>query len=704
MAGVAVDEELFGRELAVKDHFVIPTIADWRRLAERSLRGVPLDALVTTTHESISIKPLYTVEDTRDPRTESTRVSPRTARAWGVCQQVRHPDPTEVARGVEEDADRGVGSAWLIFDRTARLGLDPDQHERAAESSDGVIIATAEDAGQLLEGIDPARTAIHLHGGGNGLGLGAAVLAAARRRGADHRAISGTLDLDPLGALAADGELPYGLERSLALLADAAAWTTKNSPGMRALAVSSLPYRLAGATAVQELAFCLATAVEYLRSLDRTGTEIDSASGQLRFLMAVGRDLFMEAAKLRAARRLWARVVEACGGSAEARRAEIHAVTSPRSLAARDVWVNSLRTTVESFAAVVGGADTLTVLPFDSPFGSFDALARRLAATSHAILREESHLHRVADPAAGSWYVEQLTDQLCRSAWQRFREIEAQGGMATALTSGAIHGELEQMLSTKRHAIATRQDPVTGVSTFPNLDEEPLQRRAPDASSVRARSCQAVASRRPPRAELERLRKALEDAPGDGSVMDAAIDAFDAGATLAEVAAVLRTGGEPTRIPPLPSEREAEIFERLQDAADAWLENHGHRPRAFLALMGPPSEHRVQAEIARNVLAAGGIETVADGGFEGVAEAARGFTASGASVAVICASEQRSEEVVPALAQLLKTRGALQVLVVARPDDREGTWREAGVDGFLCEDCDVHAVLRDLLTSEGWRP
>jgi methylmalonyl-CoA mutase len=304
-----------------------------------------------------------------------------------------------------------------------------------------------------------------------------------------------------------------------------------------------------------------ATAVEYLRAATDADISIDLACRHLRFVTTSGRDLLMEIAKLRALRRMWARIVGACDGAVELRAPWIHAVTSPRTMTVRDPWVNLVRTTVEAFGGVVGGADTITVLPFDDAIGHPNSLSRRVAALSHALLREESHLHYVVDPAAGSYAVERLTADLAERAWAFFQEIEAAGGMVERLVDGTVANELAATLEARRRAAEEGRDPITGVTSHPDPTERPLERPPVDVADHRAQLNKVAANHPPPRTELDRLRACATAAAGDGSVMATAVAAFTAGATLWDVAVALADDSRPTVIEPLPSVRDAEPFE-----------------------------------------------------------------------------------------------------------------------------------------------
>ncbi len=455
---------------------------------------------------------------------------------------------------------------------------------------------------------------------------------------------------------------------------------------MRALTVSTLPYQRAGADPVLELACATATGVEYLRQMVGAGIELQSAAGQIRWVIGIGRDLFVEATKLRVLRRLWARVIEAFGGAASWPVGPIHAVTSPHCLSRRDPWVNMLRATVESTAAVIGGADCLTVLPFDSAIGVSDDFGRRMAANVHAIMREESQLHRIIDPAGGSFFVESLAEDMAQAAWSRFQKIEAGGGMATALTDGVIHRAVANAAAEQKDLLATRRWPVTGVSTYPNLDETPVLRPSGE---------RPAAEPQPPQGPR------LEDLPWLASPVEAAVDALSTGANLIQVAAAIRGSAAPTIVSPCAARREAADFERLRDASDRWLDTRGSRPRAFLANIGAVSDFRMRAEFARNLLEAGGIEVVTGNGFESIDESVTAFVASGVFTAVICSSDEVYATSMPDLASALRENGARTVLLTGNPGQHEEAWRRAGIDHFLNTACDARAILTDVLQAEG---
>ena len=440
---------------------------------------------------------------------------------------------------------------------------------------------------------------------------------------------------DPLGELARTGSVAGGLDAAFEALASL---VVQAVPDGHPLEASTVPYHGAGATAVQELACALSTALEYLRALEHEGIEVATAASRIALRFAIGRDVFAEIAKLRAARALWSRVLAACGAP-EAPPLWIHAETSPRTLTCRDPWTNILRVTTQTFAAICGGADAITTSPFDAALGLPEEQGRRLARNTQLILAEESHVGRVVDPAGGSWYVEQLTEQLARAAWAELRSLERVGGMVKALLDGEVHRRLEESWTARRSAIAHRRIPVTGVSEFPT--DEPLLVR-------RTRTADVLGTR---------------------------------------------------LIDPLPQHRDAAPFEELRDAA----EELAPRPVVFLALLGSPAAHSARAAFARNLFAAGGFHVVegeGTGDADPAAAAAR-LTAdagtSGAVLACLCGADAHYASHAPSAARALRGAGMRRVLLAGKAGEREAELRDAGVDDFLFLGMDALALLSTLL-------
>ena len=397
----------------------------------------------------------------------------------------------------------------------------------------------------------------------------------------------------------------------------------------------------AGASEAQELAYLAATLVAYLRAFEAAGVAPKDALPTIAFALSVDTDLFLNAAKVRAARTIIARIAEASGASPAS--VHITAVSSARMMAKRDPWTNMLRTTAACAAATFGSADAITVLPYTWALGVPDRFARRVARNTQLVLQEESQLGRVVDPIGGSWYVEKLTDELAQRAWTLFQDIEAEGGIVAALSSGGLQDDIAKVAETRARSIATGRVELTGVSVFPFLGDDGVK-----------------------------VTPYAEPAPL----------------------------GKPA-VRPLTPHRLGEAFEKLRDAGDAFFAKTGKRKRIFMANLGEIAEHNKRSQWMWNFLAAGGIEGLTSDGYKNAADAAAAFKASGAKIACICSSDEVYAREAEAAAKALKQAGATRVLLAGRPGEAEQALRAAGVDGFLFAGQDAIAVLEGAAQGAG---
>lgn len=406
--------------------------------------------LRSTTVDGLAIEPLYTKAERPlghpgvMPFTRGTTIKTGTMTAWDIQALHEDPDTRFTNTEVLADLERGATSVWL------RVGSD-------------AIPAT--ELAAALAGVDPTMAAVSVSSAEDQVAAAKALTEFFSHF--DTTAVSGNLGLDALAVAARTGAAPD--------LSPHAHWVAKalaELPGVRALTVDVTPYDDAGAGDVDQLAFAVATGVAYLRDLEAAGITPAQAFGQITFRVSVNTDQFLSIARLRALRRVWSRIGELSGVPAAERGAVQHAVSSWRMITRDDPWVNLLRTTIATFAAAVGGADIITTLPFDTALGLPDDFSRRMARNIQLLAGEESNIGRVNDPAGGSWYVEQLTDQLADKAWKAFQEIEAAGGMVEALASGMIAERIAATNAGRAKLLATRKLPLTGVSMFPKPDED----------------------------------------------------------------------------------------------------------------------------------------------------------------------------------------------------------------------------------------
>jgi methylmalonyl-CoA mutase len=600
-----------------------PSREAWLALVGKVLKGADFDTrLVSRTADGLAVQPLYTRADAVQEAVAVGR-SGWYPGGWDIRQRHAEPDPKAANAAILQDVTGGVTSLLLQVQAPGQSGL-PYGAGPLAEALKGVFLHACTIALDARE---------------NTLDAVGSLMEIWREAGISENERRGAFNYDPLGVLAKTGTLYYPADRSCEIAAKLAA-DSRTMSHVTALVADGRPYHEAGASEAQELAAMLATLVAYLRACEAAGLRPRMALSQIAVGLAADADLFLTMAKLRAARRLVARVAEACGAGTVAEKMQLAAHSSERMMAQRDPWVNMLRTTVACAGAAFGGAESITVLPFTWALGKPDAFARRLARNTHLVLWAESSGSRVIDPAHGSWYVEKQTDDLSRKAWVLFRGIEARGGMARALESGFIQGEVARVAEARAGDIIHGRIELTGVSAFPRLADDGVK---------------------------------VEPHP-----------LFDP---------VVKSG---TSVAPLLPRRLAEPFERLRNASDAHLADTGKRPQVFLACLGDLAVHSARTTWMRNYLAAGGIEAIASAPLYNSADAGKAFADSGATVACLCSTDQVYAELGEATAAVLKQAGAKQVLLAGRPKVQDVALKVAGVDAFIFAGGDAVAVLTKL--------
>ncbi|HEV7259734.1 MAG TPA: methylmalonyl-CoA mutase subunit beta [Bosea sp. (in: a-proteobacteria)] len=643
-------------DLPFMDAFPAPAQEAWRAAVEKVLKGADFEKkLVGRTADGIRVEPLY---EAAAPALRPLRGEPG---RWHVAARLDHPEPREAQKLALADLEGGADSLILSFAgaRAARgHGLVADDVAALDASLDGAML----DLIRLR--IDPAP-----QGRVNALLLAALV----EKRGLAPDGVAVDFGLDPIGLLASTGTFAASWpEIGRRLAATIRALRARGFTGPF-IAADARPYHEAGASEAQELGAVLATAIAYLRALQAEGFSLEEARDAISFVLVADTDEFLTIAKFRAARLLWQRVQEACGLSPKPM--VLHAETAWRSLTGRDPWVNLLRGTIATFSAGVGGADSLVVQPFTAALGLPDAFARRIARNTQLVLLEEANLWRVADPAAGAGSFEALTLALCEKGWGALQGLEGEAGnglpgILSALASGAIQSSLAGQHALRSKAVATRREPITGTSEFPNIKE----------ASVSVLDVAAPARRKP----AQPLRKASEQDQGKligelaaGAPRDAALSAPEDG----------------LHAEPLPSRRLAEPFEVLRDQADAAAQ----RPVVFVATLGPIADFTARAGFARNLFEAGGLSAPSGDGFAknggtDVAALVAAYTASGARLACLCGSDAAYAAEGAAAARALSTAGAT-VWLAGRPGELEAELNKAGVTSFISAGGDAIEAL-----------
>ena len=643
------------QDLALGGGFPPATQDQWRQLVEKALKGADFDArLVSRTADGIALQPLY-MQDAA----ARTILRNNAGQPWRIAQRVDHPDPKVANELALADLQNGTDCLILV----------PD--DCATANGYGLEFASPSELEQALADVALDMIALRIEPGPTGRRRAALCADFVEKRGGDPAALSINFGLDPLGCLLRSGHLASDWASVAARFCEAVSELSSRGFTGGLITCDMRPVHAAGGSEAQELGVGLAMGVAYLRGMVDNGHDVAHLTRDMSWAISVDADQFLGIAKLRAMRLLWARVAEVSG--LEAHHMDIHAETAWRMMSRRDAAVNLLRSTMATFTAGIGGADSIAVLPYTLPIGLPNAFARRVARNTQTVLLEESNLWRVGDPVAGAGAYEALTDELCTSAWSVFQEIESEGGLVQSLVDGRLQSRIAVFRTKRAEQIARRAIELTGTSAFPNLAEATEQtldvpRRTSDTSGP-ARTGSGDARL----ADLARTGSAESAPTASSSVSQSSLS-----------------------VEALPSVRDSEPFEALRDAADAAAAKDGGRPGVFLANLGPLAEHGTRATWIRNLLAAGGVAADSNDGFSNSADVGKAFAESSAAVACICGTDETYAQLVEATAGALKAAGAAKIYVAGRPGDDEPAVRAAGVDGFLYHGMNVIEALANL--------
>ena len=693
------------------DEFTPPTDEEWKAACEALLKGAPFEKkMFTKTYEGITFDPMYTRKHTEDilPKgvmpgmgdyLRGVDAAGYIGKPWGIAQACDETLPAENNELLRHENDKGATIYHIVLDTASRAGVDARQAEKVGDT--GTSVTTVEDMHVLLTGLDLAKFPLYVYTGANAVPLLALVAAARRAAGEDMKNVRGIVGADPIGTLVTDGKLPASLDSYYDSLAAAARWATVNAPHLRTVFVRSDVYSRGGANDVQEVAAVLAAATAYLRALCERGLTIDAAASQIAFAFSMGANFFLQIAKLRAVRPLWAQIVKAFGGNAEAQKMRIHARPALFFKTVYDPYVNMLRNTTEIFSGVVGGIDSFESAPFDEPIRKGDEFSRRIARNVQIMLQEEFGLLQPIDPAGGSWAVETLTRQMKEKIWAAFQGIEKEGGIAAALRAGTVQEGIAKVLADRFKNADLRRDRIVGNNMYPNMTETLLETRAEDTAALKAQRTKDIEAYLSD-IDTKHRDEALAAFKADGSVQNA-VEAALAGATIAELMAALTAGKGAETVAAIAPHRWSERFEALRRRTEDYKAAKDDNVKIFLANMGPIPQHKARADFTTGFLQVGAFEVLGNDGFKTVDEATEAARASGADAVVICSTDATYPEIVPALApKLHKVLPQARVFLAgAAPKDLLETYKEAGIDEYISVRANCYEILEGLQKQKG---
>jgi methylmalonyl-CoA mutase len=694
----------------------------WNELASSELKGKDTDALIWETPEGIPVKPLYTAADLEGleavdslpglpPFLRGVRATMYSNRPWTVRQYAGFSTAEDSNAFYRANLAAGQTGVSVAFDLATHRGYDSD-HPRVVGDVGmaGVAIDSVEDMKILFDGIPLEKMSVSMTMNGAVLPVLAGYIVAAEEQGVTQDQLSGTIQNDILKEFMVRNTYIYPPEPSMRIVADIIQYTSANMPRFNSISISGYHMQEAGATAVQELAFTIADGLEYVRTATERGLDVDAFAGRLSFFFAIGMDFFMEVAKLRAARLLWSRVMAQFDpkktGSLMLRT---HCQTSGVSLTEQDPHNNIVRTTLEALAAVLGGTQSLHTNSFDEAIALPTEAAARTARNTQLIIAEESGVTHVVDPLGGSYYIEALTSSLAAHAWELIQEVEALGGMTRAVESGMPKLRIEESAARRQARVDRGEETIVGVNKY-RLDDEPeIDFRSVDNTAVResqiARLEQIRAARDEQawRAALDRL---AEGARGNGNLLELAIDATRARATVGEISDTLEQ---------VFSRHRAEVrtisgvyggiyegdagYDQIRREVDEFAKAEGRQPRMLVVKMGQDGHDR-GAKVIATAFADLGFDVDVGPLFQTPEEAARDAVENDVHVIGVSSQAAGHKTLVPELVAQLRKQGGDDIVVVCGgviPASDYDFLRDAGVAAIFGPGTNIPEAASEVL-------
>lgn len=622
-----------------------PDLQKWYELAEKELKGSP-DALLWHTAEGITVKPLYTAEDLAgnetldslpgfDPFIRGPRATMYAGRPWTIRQYAGFSTAEESNAFYRKALQAGQKGLSVAFDLATHRGYDSD-HPRVIGDvgKAGVAIDCVEDMKILFDGIPLKGISVSMTMNGAVIPILASFIVAGEEQGVSRAELSGTIQNDILKEFMVRNTYIYPPEPSMRIIADIIEYTAREMPRFNSISISGYHIQEAGATLVQELAFTLADGQEYVRAAIARGLDVDSFAGRLSFFFAIGMNFFMEIAKLRAARLLWSRIMHHFNPRDPASlMLRTHCQTSGVSLQEQDPYNNVIRTAYEALAATFGGTQSLHTNSFDEAIALPTEFSARIARNTQLILQHETGITRVIDPLAGSYYVESLTKELADKAWGLIEKVNAMGGMAKAVSEGLPKRMIEEAATARQAAIDKGEDVIVGVNKYRLESENLVDILEIDNSRVRAAQIVRLENikRQRDQTKVQQTLGTLEQIAraGTGNLLEAAVEAARARATIGEISDALRkVFGDHNASPGFvrgiygKAYRNEPEYQVLQNRIHEFSTQLGATPKIMIAKLGQDGHDR-GAQVIASAFADMGFDVLTGPLFQTPQEAAR---------------------------------------------------------------------------------
>ena len=661
---------------------------DWEKKVAEELDGEPIDSLIWETLEGIDVKPLYTADDLEEishldsfpglpPYLRGPRATMYAKRPWTVRQYSGFSTAEESNQFYRDNIAAGQTGLSVAFDLATHRGYDSD-HPRVTGDvgKAGVAIDTVEDMQILFDQIPLKKMSVSMTMNGAVIPIMAMFIVAAEEQGVAQKELNGTLQNDILKEFMVRNTYIYPPKASMRIVADIIAYASKQLPKFNSVSISGYHMLEAGATCTQELAYTLADGVEYVRAAIKKGLDIDSFAPRLSFFFGIGMNFFMEVAKLRAARLLWAELIEKefAPSNPQSLMLRTHCQTSGVSLTSQDPYNNIIRTTIEAMAAVLGGTQSLHTNSFDEALALPTPFSAQIARTTQLILKEESGLTNVIDPLAGSYYLESLTASLVNEARKLIEEAEELGGMTRAVQAGVPKLRIEESAAIRQARIDKKEETIVGVNKYISKNQDPVDIRLIDNQQVRDQQIKKIMSVKSKRDEkqcqtaLDQLESAARKETSN--LLEIAVEAAKARATVGEISLALeRVFGRHQAVAQsisgvYRSEYEGDKnFMKIEEQISSFAKNFGRQPRILVAKLGQDGHDR-GAKVIATAFADMGFDVDIGPLFQTPEEAAKQAIENDVHIIGVSTQAAGHKTLVPMLIEALRNEKAENIVVV----------------------------------------
>lgn len=694
----------------------------WRKQAEKELRGRPLDDLTWNTLEGITVSPLYTADDVAgldhmntmpgiEPFTRGVRATMYTGRPWTIRQYAGFSTAEESNAFYRRALAAGQQGVSVAFDLATHRGYDSD-HERVIGDvgKAGVAIDSVEDMKILFDGIPLDKVSVSMTMNGAVIPVLANFIVTGEEQGHDRSVLSGTIQNDILKEFMVRNTYIYPPEPSMRIIADIIEYTSNEMPKFNSISISGYHMQEAGANLVQELAYTLADGKEYVKTAMARGMDIDKFAGRLSFFFAIGMNFFMEAAKLRAARLLWHRIMDDLGAKdPRSKMLRTHCQTSGVSLQEQDPYNNVIRTAYEAMSAVLGGTQSLHTNALDEAIALPTDFSARIARNTQLILQEETGVTNVVDPLAGSYYVEKLTADLADAAWKLIEEVDEMGGMTKAVASGMPKLRIEETAARRQADIDRGDQVIVGVNKYRLEKEDEIDILDVDNVAVREAQIARLENIRSTRDQAKceaALAELSRRAAEGGNLLEAAVEAARARASVGEISMAMENvfGRHRAEVKTLAGVYGAayegdEDFAAIQKSVESFAEEEGRRPRMLVVKMGQDGHDR-GAKVIATAFADIGFDVDVGPLFQTPEEAAQDAIDNDVHVIGISSQAAGHKTLAPRLIEVLKERDAGDILVICGgviPQQDYDFLKSAGVKAIFGPGTNIPNAAQEIL-------